>query len=109
MEFSLPPGIDRLRKRFRDFAREELLPLDTTSSVAALLAMDRTTLTAALKGSVSSIGADRLTQFCTRISSMEDELLHAESQAVARALREEFETVKNALADYLAGRKRTAR
>ncbi len=63
----------------------------------------------ALKGSVSSIGADRLTQFCTRVSSMDDQLLHAESQAVARALREEFDTVNNALADYLAGRKRSAR
>ena len=30
MDFSLPPDIDRLRKRFRDFAREELLALDTT-------------------------------------------------------------------------------
>ena len=30
MDFSLPPALDRLRKRFRDFAREEVLPLDTT-------------------------------------------------------------------------------
>ncbi len=63
----------------------------------------------ALKGSVSSVGADRLTQYCSRVSSMSDGALRGEARAVARGLREEFEAVRKSLADYLAGAKRTAR
>ena len=62
----------------------------------------------ALKGSVSSIGADRLTHFCVRVGAMDDEVLQAESNAVTEALRDEFETVRNGLADYLASRRRTS-
>ena len=48
----------------------------------------------ALKGSVSSVGADRLTQVCNRVSAMSDATLRVESKSVARSLREEFEAVR---------------
>jgi two-component system, sensor histidine kinase RpfC len=63
----------------------------------------------ALKGSVSSVGADRLTAYCTRVAGMSDAALKAEAPAVVRALREEFDSAGRALADYLAKRQRTTR
>src|SRR5688500_13542850 len=63
----------------------------------------------ALKGSVSSVGADRLTAYCTRVAAMSDAALKSEAPAVVRALREEFVSAGRALADYLAKRKRTTR
>jgi HPt (histidine-containing phosphotransfer) domain-containing protein len=61
----------------------------------------------ALKGSVSSVGADRLTQYCNRVASMSDAALRADSRSVARALREEFDAVRKSLSDYLARARRT--
>jgi two-component system sensor histidine kinase RpfC len=63
----------------------------------------------ALKGSVSSVGADRLTACCTRIAAMSDPALKSEAGAVVRALRDEFDAVGRALADYLSKRKRSGR
>lgn len=69
---------------------------------------DFRSLVHALKGSVSSVGADRLTQYCNRVSAMSDASLRAESRLVARTLKEEFEAVRHALADYLAHARRSS-
>ncbi len=61
----------------------------------------------ALKGSVSSIGADRLTQYYSRIGAMTDQEVHAESKNIARGLREEFDVVRMSLSDYIKRLKRT--
>jgi hypothetical protein len=63
----------------------------------------------ALKGSVSSVGADRLTAYCSRVAAMSDPALKADMPGVVSALREEFQSVGRALAEYLAKRKRTVR
>jgi two-component system sensor histidine kinase RpfC len=68
---------------------------------------DFRSLVHALKGSVSSVGADRLTQYCNRVSAMSDADLRSESRAVAKALREEFEAVRKELAEFLARARRT--
>jgi two-component system sensor histidine kinase RpfC len=63
----------------------------------------------ALKGSVSSVGADRLTAYCNRVSGMNDPALRSEARNIARTLRDEFLAVREALAEYLAAVKRSAR
>jgi two-component system sensor histidine kinase RpfC len=68
---------------------------------------DFRSLVHALKGSVSSVGADRLTQYCNRVAGMSDAALRADSRGVARALREEFDAVRKSLSDYLARARRT--
>lgn len=62
----------------------------------------------ALKGSVSSVGADRLTAQCNRIGALSDAEIRVQSAGLARSLREEFEGVRKSLDDYLARSKRTA-
>ncbi len=61
----------------------------------------------AMKGSVSSVGADRLTQICTRISRLSDGDLRAQSGKLVRTIRDEFDAVRNSLAEYLSKTKRT--
>ena len=61
----------------------------------------------ALKGSVSSVGADRLTQYCNRIGGMSDREVQTQLRLLARGLREEFDAVRKSLADYLSQLKRT--
>ncbi|MCC6473582.1 MAG: response regulator [Burkholderiales bacterium] len=58
-----------------------------------------------LKGSVSSIGADRLTHACAAVGAMSDAEFRMQGAAVARTLREEFDAVSAALRDYLAARR----
>jgi HPt (histidine-containing phosphotransfer) domain-containing protein len=61
----------------------------------------------AMKGSVSSVGADRLTQICTRVSRLSDAELRAQSGKLVKNIRDEFDAVRNSLADYLSKTKRT--
>ncbi len=61
----------------------------------------------ALKGSVASVGADRLTQYCNRIGAMSDQEVHAQVRNIARGLREEFDAVRQALSNYLLQLNRT--
>ncbi len=61
----------------------------------------------ALKGSVASVGADRLTQYCSRIGAMSDQEVHAQVRNLARGLREEFDAVRKALSNYLLQLNRT--
>ena len=59
------------------------------------------TLLHALKGSVASVGADRLTQYCNRIGATSDQEVQAQMRNLARGLREEFDAVRKALSNYL--------
>jgi two-component system sensor histidine kinase RpfC len=61
----------------------------------------------ALKGSVSSVGADRLTQYCSRIGAMSDKDAQAQMRNSVRGIREEFDAVEAALSDYLKQLNRT--
>ena len=62
----------------------------------------------ALKGSVSSVGADRLTAACNRIGALTDAEVRVQGAGLARSLREEFDQVRKALDDYLARSQRSA-
>ncbi len=62
----------------------------------------------ALKGSVSSVGADRLTASCNRIGSLTDAEIRIQGAGLARSLREEFDQVRQALDEYLARSRRSA-
>ena len=61
----------------------------------------------ALKGSVASVGADRLTQYCSRIGSMSDQDVQSQMRNLSRGLREEFDAVSKELSSYLLQSKRT--
>ena len=57
------------------------------------------------KGTVSSVGADRLTEYCNRVSAMSDASLRLEGAGIAHALYEEFNAVRESLTRYLAVRR----
>jgi hypothetical protein len=63
----------------------------------------------ALKGSVSSVGADRLTALCSRVAALSDASLKADMHGVAGSLCDEFQAVSRALGEYLAKRRRRVR
>jgi HPt (histidine-containing phosphotransfer) domain-containing protein len=74
---------------------------------AHMPAVEFRSLVHALKGSVANVGADRLTQYCTRLSSMSDAEIQAELSAVTRTLHDEFDAVRKSLSEHLAKSKRT--
>ncbi|MFM9972295.1 MAG: ATP-binding protein, partial [Burkholderiales bacterium] len=59
------------------------------------------TLLHALKGSVASVGADRLTKYCNRIGGMSDQEVKSQMSELSRGLGEEFDAVQLALTEYL--------
>ena len=98
----LGSGSDFMKKLIDAFVKDSEQILERLERDPGKLSMGEfRSLLHALKGSVSSVGADRLTQYCSRISAMSDQEAQAQLRKLARGLREEFDAVRSALSDYL--------
>jgi HPt (histidine-containing phosphotransfer) domain-containing protein len=62
----------------------------------------------AMKGSSASIGTDRLTQLCARISKLSDAELRLQAHRLARSLGDEVATARAELERYVRERKQSA-
>lgn len=98
----LGSGSDFMKKLIDAFVKDSEQILERLERDPGKLSMGEfRSLLHALKGSVSSVGADRLTQYCSRIGAMGDQEAQAQLRKLARGLREEFDAVRSALSDYL--------
>ena len=100
---------DFMEKLVKAFLADSEALLRRMENPAQLSPGDLRAVVHALKGSVSSVGADRLTLYCSRVAAMSDPSLKADMPGVVGALREEFDAVARSLAEYLAKRQRTVR
>jgi two-component system sensor histidine kinase RpfC len=105
----LGSGSDFMNKLIDAFIKDSLHILARVERESDKLSVSEfRSLLHALKGSVSSVGADRLTQYCNRIGAMTDQEARSQMRNLARGLREEFDAVQLALSDYLRRLNQTA-
>lgn len=104
----LGSGSDFMKKLIDAFVNDSQQILNRLEGDAARLSIGEfRSLLHALKGSVSSVGADRLTQYCSRIGAMNDRDAQAQMRNSVRGIREEFDAVQAELSDYLQRLSRT--
>ena len=103
----LGSGSDFMQKLIDAFIKDSLQILSRIDREQKLSTGEFRALLHALKGSVASVGADRLTQYCSRIGAMSDQEVQTQMRKIARGLREEFDAVRLALSNYLLQLNRT--